>query len=801
MPGGAGEHDHEHRATISGSAAEVVQAGQVHGGVHFHAGARRDQPRPRQLPGEVRGFVNRRGELDRLDEVLAGDPAEPPSAGLLVLTGTAGVGKTSLALHWAHRVRTRFPDGQLYANLCGYDPGPPVTAAQALERFLRALGVPQAALPAELDDRAALYRSLLADQRVLVLLDNAAATSQVRPLLPGTAGSLVVVTSRSRLSGLVARDGAHRVPVGTLTEADAILLLRKVTAGYRGQDEPAELAELARLCARLPLALRIAAERAASRPHLRLTELIAELRDESGLWDALTAENDEEADAVRTVFAWSYRSLSPEAARLFHLLGLCPTAEFSGAAAAALAGIPRPVASRLLDVLVGAHLVEPAHGDRYQFHDLLRAYATDQVQRVESEEERQQAVRRLCAWYLHTAAAAVGELTPYAVLPDLPEPTVTPLSFADGHAAEEWLTAERAALVAVTRLAAGRGQDDRLAWQLAATLREGYAHRNLFEDWLTTARVGLGAARRLGDRVGEAAALTSLGMACTQSRRLEEGQEHHRAALALHREAGEDFAGARSLNLLGLLALRGRDLDQARARFEEAEDAFRRLGQRRWAAIATANLAEVCYELADLTGAAGLLRRAVAVFRELDDDVGLGNALVLLAMVRRENGQTAEARSAVEGALAIAHRTGNQVWEGHWLVELARVERASGRPEVALTSCQRAVAVQHRLGDLSREAIALDQTGEVYRELGRSAEAAQFHQVAAVTQRKLGDRWRLATALHNLATALTESGTREEEAVQAWTEALSCLTVFDDPRVAVLRAAVRAGLDGQRPAP
>ena len=302
-PGAAGT-----RSELSGSAGDVVQARDVIGGVHFHGNHPWASTVPRQLPADARGFVNRINELQRLDETLTWDN-DPNSMAVLVIVGTAGVGKTSLAVHWAHRVRDRFPDGQLYVNLRGYDPGEPVTSDEALDRFLRVLGVSVDAIPDESHAKESVYRSLVADRRMLILLDNASSVRQVRPLLPGTPSSLVLVTSRSRMSGLVIRDGARRVTMDMLASPDAVELLRRVTSGYRYHDDARDLSELARLCARLPLALRIAAERAASRPQMPLQQLIRDLRDESSLWDALSAEGDEEADAVRTVFAWSYRAL------------------------------------------------------------------------------------------------------------------------------------------------------------------------------------------------------------------------------------------------------------------------------------------------------------------------------------------------------------------------------------------------------------------------------------------------------------------------------------------------------------
>lgn len=278
---------------VSGSAAEIVQARDISGGIHFH-GSADGTPSPQQLPSDVSGFVNREAELQRLETEIVPRTDGAPGISLIIIAGTAGVGKTSLALRWAHRTRRNFAEGSLYINLCGYDPGLPITPQHALERFLSALGVPRESIPSELDERAALYRSLLAGRRMLVVLDNAVSAGQVRPLIPGTRESLVIVTSRSRLSSLMVRDGALRITLGLLSEPDAVGLLKTAMNRYRPHDEDARLAELARLCARLPLALRIAAERAVSRPWMELSELIDELRGESTLWNALTTDDDDD---------------------------------------------------------------------------------------------------------------------------------------------------------------------------------------------------------------------------------------------------------------------------------------------------------------------------------------------------------------------------------------------------------------------------------------------------------------------------------------------------------------------------
>ncbi|WFE92740.1 tetratricopeptide repeat protein [Micromonospora sp. WMMD987] len=781
---------HVNRSELDGP-ADLVQARDVFGGVHFHGDAADREPPPRQLPGDVRGFVNRIVELSALDRLTGDGDAQVT---LSVITGTAGVGKTSLALRWAHRARHRFPDGQLYANLRGYDPGEPTRPEAVLDRFLRALGVPAAAIPTDREDREALYRSRLADRRVLLVLDNAATARQVRPLLPGSDTCLTIVTSRSMLSGLVTRDGGRRLTLPMLTEDDAVALLRTVTADHRAGDDPDELIELARLCARLPLALRIAAERAAGRPFMPLGDLIQDLRDESALWDALTAEDDEEADAVRTVFAWSYRGLSTVPARLFRLIGLHPGPDFSVPAVAALAGVPTAQVRQPLDALVTAHLVEQHASGRYQLHDLLRAYAVDQVRQFEDEENRLEALRRVLAWYLHSADAALARTLPFnRTVPLEPPAGVVPLAFASPAEADAWFDGERDNLVAATRIAAETDLS-RVAWQLAAILRSVFMHRNAFDGWFTTARIGLAAARSLGDRRGEAEALESLGKAHFQARQLDEAAEHHRAALAIRRDIGDEHGTAVSVNALGLLGLRHRRLTEALAHFTDALTRFERLGSRRWQALLLSNLAETRYELGYPAQAVELLERALAVQREIADRGQEGNSLFFLSMALRELGRVGEAEAAIGRALAIAEDAGSPVWLAHWLVEQARVLCASGRPAEALEAAHRAATIQRRLGDRSREAMALDGAGEAYLESGRAEEAVAFHLRAAATHRGLGDAWHLAVSLANLAAALVGAG-RPGEAESPRREARDLLAGFDDARAVALLGSLDAAGD------
>ncbi|MGP4115516.1 ATP-binding protein, partial [Streptomyces sp. 4N509B] len=364
---------------------------------------------PAQLPADVVGFVGREGELRELDGLMAGVGGR--GGALAVVAGTAGVGKTALVVRWAHRTRERFPDGQLYVDLRGYGPEAPVSAEDALSGFLRALGVEAAAVPRDVAERSATFRTLLDGRRMLVVLDNARSVEQVRPLLPGSSSCFTVVTSRDALAGLVAREGAHRIVLHRMPLGDARGLLAGLLV-ERAAREPGAVDALIERCARLPLALRITAELARSQPGRGLGELAEELADRQGALDLLDLDGDPYT-AVRAVFSWSYQRLEPSVARVFRLLGLHPGHDTDVYAVAALAGAGVRRTRRALEVLVRAHLVDQvAGGRRYQPHDLLRAYAAELAAETDGPTERAEALARLLDYYLATASSALDAIAP-----------------------------------------------------------------------------------------------------------------------------------------------------------------------------------------------------------------------------------------------------------------------------------------------------------------------------------------------------------------------------------------------------
>jgi DNA-binding SARP family transcriptional activator/tetratricopeptide (TPR) repeat protein len=609
---------------------------------------------PRQLPASPAHFTGRQKELSsltaRLDENAIG---EGPV--ILTISGPPGVGKTALALRWAHQVQQQFPDGQVYLNLRGFDASPaPVTPAEAISSVLESFGLTIREIPATLDARASLYRSLLAGRRILVMLDNARDEAQVRPLLPGSAACIILITSRNELGGLTAAEGARPLALDALAEPEARQLLARRIGSERSAAEPEAITELASLCYHLPLALTIAAARAAARPAFRLDSIAAGLRSSRNRLDAL--EVGDQATSVRAVFSWSYRLLTGPAARMFRLLGAFPVPDIPVAAAANLAAVSVSSAQAALSELVRANLVqEPAPG-RYTQHDLLRAYAAD----LSDVKQRRDAVQRVLGYYLCTAQAAIGRVYPWARPPvaSPPSPGATPEQLASAAQALAWLQSEHRMLLAAAKVAVDQ-RFDAYAWQLPAVLGEHLARRGHYLDWAQSQQAALTAATRTGDNVALAFAHRSLGEALVHLGSSEDAHRHLQDALQIYESIG-DQAGQASCHCgLGLLA--------------EAQD--------------------------DHTLALRHARHALRLYRAAGDQAGQARALNGVGWHYALLGNSQQARSYCTKALELHRRAGNRCGEAATLDSLGYCFHQAGRHRQAIAFYQQALGAYTDAGE------------------------------------------------------------------------------------------------------
>ncbi|WP_410600992.1 NB-ARC domain-containing protein [Amycolatopsis sp. lyj-90] len=673
-----------------------------------------DRMVPRQLPGSVRDFTGRAAHLAALDALIPPDPDQygerPRSVVITAVDGAGGIGKTTLALHWAHRIQHRFPDGTLYVDLRGYGPGTPVTSGEALSGFMRALGVTAGAIPADLDAQAALLRSMLAGKRTLIVLDNASSAEQARPLLPGTAGCMVVITSRDSLTGLVVTDAAHRLTLDLLTTPEALDLVIGILGVERAAAELAAVRQLVRLCARLPLALRVAAGRAAAHPHLTVADVVAELADDRTRLDVLSEFGDERA-AVRAVFDWSYRRLPPDQARLFRRLGLHPGPDLSVPAAAALAELPPADTRPLLVALAGAHLIEPVAGGRYRFHDLLRAYAADLARRHDADEDRDRALESMLTFYTHTARIADHHL--YHVFPEMPAVVAEPdhpHPIADLDEAWAWLISERTNILAGLQYAAKHRLDHHtipLAQACRFLCSTGSAH-----EWIDAHGVGIAAAKRIGNRTQEAHLLLSRGETTSKLGWWDQSYADFDRAVTLARQLDDTRLQVFGLNGHGLLSLRQGQFEEAVRLLELALPLSKGIDTGRIEAVIEGSLSTAHLSLGDSQLALEHAERGLYLRRQAGDPAGEAFALTHMDMARawRRLGDPETAIALCRDAIALGHST--------------PVNRSTtiADPLEVLASCL------HELGHTSEAVTCWKEAAAVYDENGRTSEATEIRQ-------------------------------------------------------------------------
>ncbi|MFE9203330.1 tetratricopeptide repeat protein [Micromonospora sp. NPDC007230] len=724
------------------------------------------------LPGDVADFTGREPELRRLLAALESVPQT--AAVVLAIDGMAGVGKSTLAVHLAHRLADRYPDGRLFLDLHAHSEGrPPLDPGAALDLLLRALGTPGDTIPAEIEERAARWRAELAGRRMLLILDNAGSAAQVRPLLPGTAGCLTLVTSRRRLADL---DSTDVVSLDVLRPADAAALFNRILGAERAGAGIEDVAEVIGLCDRLPLAIRIAAARLRARPAWTVRHLAHRLRDRRRVLTELAVGDR----SVAASLALSYAQLTEPQQRLFRLLGLAPGPDFDAHLAAAAAGIPVDRAERLLEDLLDTHLVqEPAPG-RYRFHDLLHQHAHAAAQEIDEPDARRDAVGRMLDQYLYTASVAMDTIFPRTrhqrPRPAAPATAMPP--FTGAADARAWLDAERVNLVAAVGHAAAGGWPAH-ATALAATLRlylDTAAHH---VDALAVHRHALDAARGAGDRAGEGTALHNLAKVCWRLGRYDEAYDHLRRALPIHRDTGDRQAEAGALETLGATCYSVGRYDDAIDHYGRAALIHREGGDRVAEATVLNNIGVIQERQGRYREVLALCRQALAIYRADGDRPGEARALCNGGNALWRLGRYDEALDHLRRSLVIHRETGAPSWEAHTLNSLGNVLASLGRHEEAVDHCDRALVIQRRSGERADEAATLSDRGVIHRMLGKHQESIDDLGHALAIAREIGDRGLEIQARNGLGETL-QTLRRPEEASSQHKAALALAREIGD---------------------
>jgi tetratricopeptide (TPR) repeat protein/DNA-binding XRE family transcriptional regulator len=713
----------------------VGPAGPTASGVHGAAAVR-------TLPRDVASFTGRQQELQDLVDAAVGAGGV---VGIHAIGGMAGVGKTAFAVHAAHRLADRFPGGQIFLPLHGHTPGQqPVDPEDALASLLLTAGVPAAQIPPGLEARMALWRDRLAEKQLLLVLDDAASSEQVIPLLPGSSGSLVLVTSRRHLSAL---DDATAVSLDTLPPGEAAALLVRL-AGRAGlsPDDPA-VAEITRLCGYLPLAIGMVARQLHHHPAWTAAGRATELAAAQDRLELMATENV----SVACAFDLSYSDLTEDQQRLFRRLGLHPGADIDGYAAAALDGTDLSAARHGLEALYDQYLIaEPAAG-RYRLHDLIREHARALADRLDPDRDRDGATTRLLDYYQHTSARADALITRQTrpVRADDAIPAAAP-ALAGDQQALPWLRAERASLLACLDHATRTSQHARVI-ALTAGLTGLLRRDGPWTEAITRHTAAIQAARALGDRLGQANALNNLGDVRRLTGDYPAAVQALEQALGIYGDLGNRLGQANALNNLGVVQRMTGDQPVAAQYLEQALDIYRDLGDRLGQANALRELGVVRSVTDDYTGAAQSLDQALGIYRDLGDQIGQATALSFLGEVRqRMTGNYLAAAQALEQALGISRDLGDRLVQANALSRLGEVRRMTGDHPAAAQALEQALGIFRDIGDREGEAVALNEAGALHRVSGELARAQECHQQALDLARGTGSSWAEAHSLAGL---------------------------------------------------
>lgn len=738
-----------------------------------------DTPPPRLLPYDLSDFVGRAEELDRL--VNQARTAVGQGLTILAVDGMAGVGKTALAVHAAHRLAPDFPDGQLFLDLCGFTPGrEPMDPSEALDILLRAVGVPSEQIPDDLRARSALWRVQAAGRKLVVLLDNAAETGQVRPLLPGVGHSLVILTSRPRLVGL---DGAVPISLELPPPAEGLALLTSVLGAERVDGAPEDARTLIEACGRLPLALRIAAARLHNRPRWTIRYLVDRLRNEERRVSELTVDDRSVAAAIEL----SYRSLGADHQRMFRLVGMHLNAEIDANAAAALADVPFEKAEALLEDLLDVRLLTQRQLGRYAFHDILRSFARHRAHSEEAPEDRAAALHRLVDYYLCSADAAANLVQPGrlqvdqvvtrvpATLPDLP----------DWDAAMAWFDDERSALVAAVRHAFATGLD-RLACQLPRALAYHLQMRGHLQDLQTVLETSVAAARRLRDRTVEGRSLINLSIPHWHCGRFTEALECARSALEIAEEVGDTPSLGMCQGRIGMLLNSLGRYTEAIDHHELALRIYRAAGIRREESTTLSSLSLAHVALGRYEDALDAARASVTIDHELGDRGGEAIGLVNVASAYLGLARYDSAGTMLDRAMELAHEVGSPNAEAVVTAHHCDLYLRLGRYDDAEETGRQALGMLQIVRRPAMTAAVLNTLGAVARARGEYSLAAERHEQARELAEGIGFRIELARALDGAAHAHRHLGDTAA-AQQRWTRALELFEDMGTPEADVTR--------------